>query len=309
MPRKPKQIASRIDQGPPFGEEEASSEDVHCQETDCPGLLVALDQYGFGVCDRGHAGQPVPDGTWRPAAKPSDPNSKNPMRHEFELDLEVVNDEDETKDVCRLCKESRAAHTTALNRLFLDEHALDFCECGHTGLGHFEGAACAFMVNDENCGCGAFLSEKASKDKQPPLFEVPPETHQGRAVLGREVALGGSAEANRYRIVTRDWWDTLRIGMTGKVEISYEVIGDGFKPVRVEGQIIGLTDTRKLKLISFVLPELADVTEGLPLWEDGAVTADAASKAPRKDCGHLADDASCDCAEPSPLGEASPDDN
>lgn len=153
------------------------------------------------------------------------------------------------------------AHDPA-HEAFARDFGLRFCICGQPGTKHFRGNACPPAYEGADVCTGFRLDEPS---EEPEINVWPPEFHEGRLILERVIGFGGKLPMAHDSLEHVDLWGTLAVGKQIIVEVTLEVVGEGFVPVRsggakrAESQIIGLEAQRKLRVVDLAWPLAEDV--------------------------------------------------
>lgn len=114
-------------------------------------------------------------------------------------------------------------------------------------------------------------TEKQEERAEQAIMEL--GTYEGRQVDRREIKISGSAGVSAYHPEGVEFWKSLRLGQRVAFTVVGEVSTHGFRSTTdKEGFVIEIIQQRAIKIDTLVLRDLADVTEGLPLFENGTKT-------------------------------------
>jgi len=114
-------------------------------------------------------------------------------------------------------------------------------------------------------------TEKQEERAEQAIMEL--GTYEGRQVDRREIKISGSAGVSAYHPEGVEFWKNLRLGQRVAFTVVGEVTTHGFRSTTdKEGFVIEIIQQRAIKADTLVLRDLSDVTEGLPLFENGTKT-------------------------------------
>lgn len=234
-----------------------NTEEVWCtqkelgSQIDCGKPIVNLDADGFGLCEAGHPGNPVPSGDWRPAGMVPVGNGKKSAKGAPILRKMGPLDDD-------------------VDDAWQADNRLRFCRCGHVGLSHPRGAVCAFRdSNGQDCRCEDFNWDEVRQQGAAAMLvdtdEV--ELFDGKPIVQRNMVFSGSYPMDMRRPVEKELWLNLKTGRKGTFRVGWEVTGDGHDKVIKKDEYAGIAHKRKIQITGIALPEAAgDATAGLPLF-------------------------------------------
>lgn len=114
--------------------------------------------------------------------------------------------------------------------------ALEICAtCSHTAHDHDGPCTVVSPEFELPCSCAEFWAYREQREDR-------------LRVVGHELAIAGTWPLRLNRRLPTEFWDSLKAGDVITVEVDLEVEGKGFKAERAEGVIVGLRETRKLRV-------------------------------------------------------------
>lgn len=188
--------------------------------------------------------------------------------------LEFVDppEEEEERDACGRCGMNRWMHD-AEHLAFLSSNANTFCTCGAPAGLHYRGGEVDGRF-EQSPGvpfeCEGFRDATAvDPPEQKSLWRWEMTMHDGRAVMQHDIVFAGfTLTLDETRPEHKELWDQIRIGNVMSFDLTGDVVRTGqHKPIKADGEIIGLVEQRTIHLYAMPIQFAGGDTAGLPLFD------------------------------------------
>lgn len=184
---------------------------------------------------------------------------------------------EDDRDTCLRCGMNRWMHD-AEHLAFLSSKPNAFCTCGASASLHYRGGVVDGRF-EQSPGvpfeCQGFRDSTAvDPPEQKPLWRWEMAMHDGRAVMQHDIVFAGfTLTLDETRPEHKALWDQIRIGNVMSFDLTGDVVRTGqHKPIKADGEIIGLVEQRTIHLYAMPVAFAGGETAGLPLFESAAPT-------------------------------------
>lgn len=114
-------------------------------------------------------------------------------------------------------------------------------------------ATCAHTAHDHDGPCTVVGAEFAVPCSCREFWPFRDQREDGLRVVGHDLSVSGGWPMVLNRRLPTEFWESLAAGAHVTLEVDLEVEGKGFKAQRSEGVVVGLTETRKLRVVGLRL--------------------------------------------------------